>query len=74
MVMRSRMGRLSFRHWWLSAWNVWTAPHNAAVVLLTALIMIQSRAWRIRNAVPAPEPRPVPLHNPPFPQPVIIES
>jgi hypothetical protein len=30
-------------------WKAGTAPYNAAVILVTAAIMIQSRAWKIRG-------------------------
>jgi hypothetical protein len=71
---RSNVGSWSFRHWWLAAWNLWTAPHNVLVVMVTAFIMIQSRAWRIRGALPEPTPRAAPMRNAAFPQTVVLES
>ena len=42
------------RRWRLLAWRLWTAPYNGVVVLLTAIVLVQSRAWRIR--FPSGEP------------------
>ncbi|MBI5527381.1 MAG: hypothetical protein HY897_13695 [Deltaproteobacteria bacterium] len=30
-------------------WKLGTAPYNAAILLVTAAIMIQSQAWKIRE-------------------------
>jgi len=30
-------------------WKFGTAPYNAAIILVTAAIMIQSQAWKIRE-------------------------
>ncbi len=35
--------------WRLAAWRLWTTPHNAAMVLLTAVVLVQSKAWKIRG-------------------------
>jgi len=38
------------RMWWLVGWNLRVLPHNAWAVLVTAYIMIESRAWKIHDA------------------------
>ena len=30
-------------------WKLGTAPYNTAIILVTAAIMIQSQAWKIRE-------------------------
>ncbi len=34
--------------WRLKTWSLWTKPHNAYVILLTAAVMVQARVWRLR--------------------------
>jgi hypothetical protein len=68
------VGSWNFRRLWLTTWNVWTTPHNMFVVLVTAFILIQARAWRIRGLVVEPSLRPAAIPTPAFPQPVVLES
>jgi len=34
----------------LNAWNLWTKPHNAMMILLASAVLLQSKAWKIRSA------------------------
>ena len=36
------------RRWRVNAWELWTKPHNAVMILLATAVMVQSRAWKIR--------------------------
>ena len=54
MAKSSVVGLSPLRQWWLRAWNLWTAPHNAWVVLITTFIMVESRVWKIYSVQPVP--------------------